>query len=72
MGHYASMCSFKEKTIQTNQTGKEVLLKEDALVVKRKGTRLKLVSTGQRFPHGNPVAPGLQNWWHQFPLRNLK
>jgi hypothetical protein len=61
-----------KKTNQTNQRGKEVLLREDALVVMRKGTRLKLVPTGQRFPQGNSVAPGLQNRWHRFPLRNLK
>jgi hypothetical protein len=46
-----------KKTTQTYQRGKEVLLKEDALVVMRKGTRLKLVPTEQRFPQGNPVAP---------------
>jgi hypothetical protein len=47
----------RKKVIQTNQRGKEVLLREDALVVIRKGTRLKLASTNQGFPQGNPAAP---------------
>jgi hypothetical protein len=46
-----------KKTTQINQRGKEVLLREDVLVVMTKGTRLKLVPTGKRFPQGNPVAP---------------
>jgi hypothetical protein len=40
----------RKKTIQTNQRDKEVLLREDALVVMRKGTRLKLASTSQGVP----------------------
>jgi hypothetical protein len=59
-----------KKTTQTNQRGKEALLREDALVVMRKGTRLKLASTDQGCPQGNPVAPGWPNQWHRFHLKN--
>jgi hypothetical protein len=72
MGHYATMCSFKQED-NSNQSKRQIsLAQRRCFGCHENWHKIEACTNRAKVPSGKPGGTGFQNRWHRFPLRNLK